>query len=1052
MISDLIKKAFLKYKSPNTILSFKNIELIDIPDDLIKQYIDFRFWKDLKIDEKELFSKQGKKHLLKSLMDDSEKTRLISYEALILGYKLTKEVGIEDKIKIIDFKVHQFGYNNLNCELPNIESLAEQTEEIEDTEHLSIYASSMNMNGETYIQYRDGELLNNAEIVNWFSPNKWEYNTLPVIEEKDIKPKHFIFNYDARDYIYHIRKIVSGGFKKVDILVDNAVKVDTAAMEQVGYVLNYFEQLNIETSLSRIKYDLTKAHRSELNDLLIKHWKSDHFRTLKIYADPDISKETIEISQAEVVETIISEYENGNIHNKEMQDIFLTAPTGAGKSLLFQMPAIYLGHKYNTLSIVVTPLKALMVDQVEQLKMKANYQKVAYINSDITVIQREEILQEIHDGEIDILYLAPELLLSYDISYFLGERKLGLYIVDEAHTVTTWGRDFRVDYWYLGYHISRIRKYAVDSEGNHLKFPVVAVTATAPYGERHDVVFETIKSLQIKSAKKYIGYARRDDIDFDIQHIDITGNLQTQKVALAAKRIFEFENNNKKTIVYCPYTNQVREILRATSKNKTKVYPYYGQLDKETKNKSYQIFKKEEVVTMVSTKAFGMGIDIDNITQIYHLAPTGLLTDYIQEIGRLARRSDLRGTAMVDYSTRDFQFINVLHGLNRTHDWQLREVMRRLIKIYDENKKQNQLITADDFAHIFNVDNPDDLQNDVKNALMLLEKDLNQKHGRIPVLIARPKNLFARVYASISNDQIDDLRKMVSSKAFKLVSYHQLKEHNKSIVVLELDQIWESNFSDKSFGVIKRDFFKNELFKNINLKPKLKISLSINDSKEKILSDINDVFKLLTTAFYRTKGFFSKTDFMIQLVMLGKKKEEATRIADYILPLFSQKRTVVSPNLLKEDVREFSNFLQVKREKESGFFKYRLVNGALDPLKRKIRNTISTQFMGKREISKFVTKDSGQKHLYIKIGQILEVFELGSYEVTGGENPRIFVRINDPFRLRTEAFSNYQNDLLKDISYRHQTGVELMGEFFGSKLNSKERWDFIEEFFLGLKY
>jgi len=1052
MISDLINKAFIKYKTPHTVLSFKGIKLEELPKGLAEEHIDFMFWKDLKIDEKQLFSKQGKKHLLKSLMTDSEKTRLISYEALILAFKLTKEVGIEDEIKIIDFKVHQFGFNNLNCEIPNIESLAEQTEDIDDKEHLSIYASSIKINKDTFIQYRDGELLKEAELVKWFSPNKWEYNSLPIIEEKDIKPEYFIFNYDARDYVYHIQKIVFEDRKKVTILVDNAVKVDVAAIEQVGYVLNYFEQLNIKTSLSRIKYDLTKAHRPELNDLLIKHWKSDNFRTLRIYADPDISKETIEISQAEVVETIISEYENGNIHNNEMQDIFLTAPTGAGKSLLFQMPAIYLGHKYKTLSIVVTPLKALMVDQVEQLKINANYQKVAYINSDITVIQREEILQEIHDGEIDILYLAPELLLSYDISYFLGERKLGLYIVDEAHTVTTWGRDFRVDYWYLGYHISRIRKYAVDSNGNHLKFPVVAVTATAPYGERHDVVFETIKSLQIKSAKKYIGYARRDDIDFDIRHIEITGNLQSQKVILAVKRISEFENKNKKTIVYCPYTNQVREIIRATAKIKAKVYPYYGQLDKETKDESYQIFKKEEVVTMVSTKAFGMGIDIDNITQIYHLAPTGLLTDYIQEIGRLARRSDLRGTAMVDYSTRDFQFINVLHGLNRTHDWQLREVMRRLIKIYDDNKKQNQLITADDFAHIFNVDNPDDLQNDVKNALMLLEKDLNQKYGRIPVLIARPKNLFARVYASIPNDQIENLRKKISSQAFKLIGYRPLKEHHKSIVVLELDQIWESNFSDKSFGVIKRDFFKNELFTDINLKPKLKISLSINDSKERILSDINDVFKLLTTAFYRTKGFFSKTDFMIQLVMLGKKKEEATRIADYILPLFSQKRTGIAPNLLKEDVREFSNFLQVKREKESGFFKYRLVNGALDPLKRKIRNTISTQFMGNREISKFVTKDSGQKHLYIKIGQILEVFELGSYEVTGGENPRIFVRINDPFRLRTEAFSNYENDLLKNISYRHQTGVNLMGEFFGSKLNSKERWDFIEEFFLGLKY
>ena len=98
-----------------------------------------------------------------------------------------------------------------------------------------------------------------------------------------------------------------------------------------------------------------------------------------------------------------------------------------------------------------------------------------------------------------------------------------------------------------------------------------------------------------------------------------------------------------------------------------------------------------------------------------------------------------------------------------------------------------------------------------------------------------------------------------------------------------------------------------------------------------------------------------------------------------------------------------------------------------------------------------MSKDSAQKHLYVKIGQILEIFQLGSYEVTGGENPRIYVRINDPFRLRSEAFSEYSNDLLEDINLRHQTGVHLMREFFESDLTSDQRWDFIEDLFLGLK-
>lgn len=136
--------------------------------------------------------------------------------------------------------------------------------------------------------------------------------------------------------------------------------------------------------------------------------------------------------------------------------MLLTAPTGAGKSLLFQLPAIYLGNEYKLLTLVVSPLKALIVDQVEALQ-ELGYERVAYASSDLSPEQKNEVYRRVREGEVDLFYLSPELLLAYDISYFVGERRIGLVVVDEAHTVTTWGKEFRVDYWFLGRHLEALK-------------------------------------------------------------------------------------------------------------------------------------------------------------------------------------------------------------------------------------------------------------------------------------------------------------------------------------------------------------------------------------------------------------------------------------------------------------------------------------------------------------------------------------------------------------------------------------------------------------------
>lgn len=1046
-LTSLIKKEFDQNQDLNTILAFKGIKLSELPNDLKIKCIDYEFWDDDKINTNKLFSRDAKLKLITELSSNGVNTRLISYEALIYGYKFTKDIGIISDIKVIDFSIYEFHQNNLNVSIQNIEDINEQGEELDDEDYHEIFASSIEIDNIPFVQFRDGDLLKKSKLINYFSFKEFNLNDLTTINENEITNDDFVYNFENRDYIKKVNDIILEYNNPINILFDNVLKTDLKASEQLSIILDCFDKLKIAYSLKRIVFDLSKSTRNELNILLRKHWPNPgKFKSLKIYSDPDLSKDIIEISQADVIESIIEEYENGNIKNKNIQDVFLTAPTGAGKSLLFQLPAIFLGENYKAVSIVVTPLKALMVDQVNQLKEKANYNKVAFINSDITVIERDEILEDIQKGEIDILYLAPELLLSYDISYFLGTRKLGLYVVDEAHTVTTWGRDFRVDYWYLGYHISKVRKYAKDANGKKFKFVVVAVTATAPYGNAHDVVFETLKSLQMHYAKKYIGYAKRDDISFHINHVNINGNLQTQKVNQTVERIREFENEKKKTIVYCPFRNQVDEVILRSQENDISVFPFHSGLNQEVRERSYKQFKNSSSITMIATKAFGMGIDVSDITQVYHLAPTGLLTDYIQEIGRLARREDLHGIATVDFSNRDFQFINVLHGLNRTFDWQLREVMNRLYRLYEETEKQNHLVNADEFAHIFSGNTGENLQNSLKNALMLIEKDLNIKYNRIPVIIARPKNLFATVFASVDNDKIELIKSKLNKDCFSVREYEGLRQHNRSIIILELDRIWEQNFRDKSFAILKRDFFTNKLFNDIELEPKIRINLSLNESLAKTQTVIQDYFNRISIALTNQSGFFEKEQYMLALVRNGMERYVAERISEFILPMFSQRDNI---NLSVADVAENSNFLQSKKFDDK--LKYRIVDGAVTQIISNMRRTINAQFQNRRKIEKYLSRDSAQKKLYSKIGQILEVFEIGTYSVTGGENPKIFVRINDPFRLKQVTNKFYQNILLADVRNRHLSGVALMQDFFSTTMTTEERWNFIEDYFLGIK-
>ena len=172
------------------------------------------------------------------------------------------------------------------------------------------------------------------------------------------------------------------------------------------------------------------------------------------------------------------------------------------------------------LTLVISPLIGLMNDQVQGLE-KRHYYGAKTINSDISPVLKQDIMEKVKDGIYDILYLSPETLLARsDVEQLIGNRTIGMIVIDEAHIVTTWGKQFRPDYWYLGDHIRKLRKRQLQEKQRDLV--VATFTATAIYHGKEDMYEETIDSLHMIEPITYLGYIRREDIKITIHQSERT--------------------------------------------------------------------------------------------------------------------------------------------------------------------------------------------------------------------------------------------------------------------------------------------------------------------------------------------------------------------------------------------------------------------------------------------------------------------------------------------------------------------------------------------------
>ncbi|MDH5719717.1 MAG: DNA helicase RecQ [Spirochaetia bacterium] len=318
-------------------------------------------------------------------------------------------------------------------------------------------------------------------------------------------------------------------------------------------------------------------------------------------------------------------------------DSLVIMPTGGGKSLCYQLPALI----FEGLTIVVSPLIALMKDQVEQLKdLGIN---AVLLNSSLTGEEYFENITQLRSGEAKILYAAPETLMKPDILDMLSSLKADALVVDEAHCVSEWGHDFRPEYR----AISQIRK--------KLKNAVcMALTATATERVQNDIV----KNLKLVNAKIYID-------SFDRKNLLL--RILPKQNAVSQTLEFLKSRPKKSGIIYCFSRKQADSLYLTLKEKGYSALPYHAGLSSLERNKNQDMFIKDDVQIIVATIAFGMGINKSNIRFIVHFDLPKNIESYYQEIGR-AGRDSLKAECLMLFSYGDLQKIRFLIDQKNSED------------------------------------------------------------------------------------------------------------------------------------------------------------------------------------------------------------------------------------------------------------------------------------------------------------------------------------------------------------------------------------------------
>jgi ATP-dependent DNA helicase RecQ len=423
-------------------------------------------------------------------------------------------------------------------------------------------------------------------------------------------------------------------------------------------------------------------------------------------------------------------------------------PTGTGKSVCYQLPALAQFQKTGALTVVISPLVALMADQVEGMRRQGITSAVT-INGMLSLPERQEALDQVRLGDAAILLISPEQLRSQSVRSVLNQREVGYWVLDEAHCVSKWGHDFRPDYRYVA-------RFIKEYSGDEAPAPLICLTATAKPGVIQDILEHFRTKLGV-DALLVDGGADRENLTFEVVPTDKSKKFGDIVAVLEDALPTEGSSG---AIVYCSTRSATERVADFLKERGFAAAHYHAGLKPEEKHEAQRQFVDGELRIIVATNAFGMGIDKSNVRLVVHADIPGSLENYVQEAGR-AGRDRAPARCILLYSRDDVERQFSLSARSRLTKREIAAILKSLRRLDRRTKQSGEVVATpgeivkEELDHEFERDSATD-DTRVKTAVSWLED---------ATLLRREENRVRVFPSSLRVRTVEDARRVIETAA-----------------------------------------------------------------------------------------------------------------------------------------------------------------------------------------------------------------------------------------------------------------------------------------------